>query len=116
VEKDRYNGSPQPNAKPHTWSVEGESLIVYPTPNKAYTLTVKAERKAGDVSLIPDQFLDVVLYGAQSVFNPAYIPIFEKGKHEVKLYYRKEWEKQIEFQKDESVQAHEVWQQINNVY
>lgn len=116
IDKHRYAGTPVPNNKPEVWGVEGTDLILFPTPDAVYRLTVKAEKKLHDVAAIPDQFLDVVLYGAQSVFNPQFLGIFQKGKAEVKQYFQMERDKVIQFEKDPMVEAHELWQHRNNVY
>lgn len=57
------------SSKPTHWTIEGDNLVLYPTPGTAYTYTAYGYRRpvewgstsAGETSDLPDDFDDVIL-------------------------------------------------------
>lgn len=84
----RYDGTTQTNAKPLRWAMNAGKIDLHPTPDQAYTIAYRGERKSSSLQNIPEQFRDVVIAGALSLYIPAYLPVFERGKYAVKRYWR----------------------------
>jgi hypothetical protein len=105
----------QANGKPEFWTVWEGKMELWPTPDKVYTIYYPSLRKAGGLDAIDDQFRDVVINGALAFFDPAYIPVFEKGKKEVNAYWEYERAERMSFEMDAAVEAHFDFQDRINV-
>lgn len=103
-------------ALPVYWTVWQGQLVVYPTPDKAYTLYVAAMKKPSGLDVIPEAYRDAVVNGALAFFAPEYIPVFEKSKQEVQAYWEDQAVEQLSFEADSDVEAHyDVQRKINVV-
>jgi len=111
----RYDGSVHADSKPVRWTFNNGRLELDPTPDAAYTITYRGERKSGSIQNIPDDFRDIVTVGALSMIIPAYIGVFARGLSDVAKHYRVAKGKKRQWRHGSAVRAHSSVRYSRNV-
>lgn len=111
----RYAESAVASGEPTVWTIEGTKLVLYPTPDGTYTISMRGERRSGDLANLPDGFRDAVILGALSVLLPVYMPAFNMALRNVKTYLRAQGTTKREWRFGASVQSHHDYRRTRNV-